>query len=457
MSQTRNPSDKRSFHVGKRKLLDCNSLCDTTPREHRGGLAVVGRRGIELPDLPCGEIVDNGRMKKHVAWWTVALVLPCARAWAIQECTLDAKPVNLNHGGVVATLDGVVECKDSRTGKVVRRIPYKKGKIHGVEVMESFDGKRLEISYREGKRHGLTKTFDPKGNLEKEESWLEERELGPARHFHPNGRVRMLVERAREDIQTLRQRFDADGHLAEVTCGSQIEIPIGKAPCKWGDKSETVKTFFPDGKLREEIALKRGLREGLTKVYFQNGKVAREEPYVAGKLQGTVKMFDDAGRMREQTVFGAGEKDGAEEKFFEDRTLESRVVWKAGQKALEEKRYRNGQPKSRVTWNADAVIEEEFWDNGRPRSLETFKRSGSSYRGQVRHGPSKEWYESGTLRREASYQDGKLEGTESVFHESGKLSARSEYKQGRRTTAEEYDEAGKQTKREEYYEDGSRK
>ncbi|WP_326767967.1 hypothetical protein OG978_28625 [Streptomyces sp. NBC_01591] len=71
-----------------------------------------------------------------------------------------------------------------------------------------------------------------------------------------------------------------------------------------------------------------------------------------------------------------------------------------------------------------------------------------SYVEGVQHGPSREWYEDGTLRSEATAREGRPAGVSGEWHPNGVLAAEVEFSEnGLRTLAERrWDEEGQPTK-----------
>ena len=51
-------------------------------------------------------------------------------------------------------------------------------------------------------------------------------------------------------------------------------------------------------------------------------------------------------------------------------------------------------------------------------------------KGRMNHGPYKDFYESGALRTEANYRNGKFDGLYTFYHENGEIYVQVEYKRG---------------------------
>ncbi len=168
-------------------------------------------------------------------------------AWAqVEQCEADGKWINLNHGGMTANLTGVVRC--TRDGKPTREIPYVNGKVHGVQKRfggMGSSGQVVHAEYREGKRNGIQRTFDAEGRLVSEITFADDRESGPSRHFHANGKVKRETMVAAPDQLSLTHDYDEQGRLEGVTCGRQVTSPAGRGTCRYRDYNGVLETFWP--------------------------------------------------------------------------------------------------------------------------------------------------------------------------------------------------------------------
>ena len=67
-----------------------------------------------------------------------------------------------------------------------------------------------------------------------------------------------------------------------------------------------------------------------------------------------------------------------------------------------------------------------------------------SVKGRMNHGPYKDFYESGQIRTDANYRNGKFHGPYTFYHENGKIYVQVEYKKGNLNgDVSFFDEAGK--------------
>ena len=56
-------------------------------------------------------------------------------------------------------------------------------------------------------------------------------------------------------------------------------------------------TLLTDGKLKSNISMKNGKRDGLEKIYYENGKLKYELNYKNGEPYGNMKLYDETGNL----------------------------------------------------------------------------------------------------------------------------------------------------------------
>ena len=68
--------------------------------------------------------------------------------------------------------------------------------------------------------------------------------------------------------------------------------------------TRVVRTFYNNGKLKEEYYMNSGKEEGLYKDYHEiNGNLSREINYVNGKINGIFKQFYPNGNIYRESIF----------------------------------------------------------------------------------------------------------------------------------------------------------
>ncbi len=413
-------------------------------------------------------------------------------AWAqVEQCEANGKSINLNHGGMTANLTGVVRC--AREGKPTREIPYVNGKVHGVQKRfggMGSSGQVVHAEYREGKRNGIQRTFDAEGRLVSEITFADDRESGPSRHFHANGKVKRETMVAAPDQLSLTHDYDEQGRLEGVTCGRQVTSPAGRGTCRYRDYNGVLETFWPGGTVKTRAQFKAGLMDGAFERFDKDGAPLLREEMRAGYVHGTARALGAAGRVMQEAQFNEGIRHGALKVFHESGQLLEELAFDQGELMRERTYYLNGELRADTQRNNDQVHARGYWDNGKLRFEATLLTPGARGSrpnpsttfaplqiGRDRDRRYNEWgavhghwprsmhvdglekyfYENGSPASEVIYRDGRRDGQARAWHENGKLSAEAVYVAGRITVRREFDENGVLIKEEEVLEDGSRR
>lgn len=143
-------------------------------------------------------------------------------------------------------------------------------------------------------------------------------------------------------------RYDPHGRIVSVEeSGSAETSATGTGPQR---------SYFAGGKLRREINLIRGKREGLEKILFPDAKVReasewrldrREGPYreffpngkprlaanyEQGTMDGMVKTYAESGMLIQEATFASGVKEGLEQTYFPNGYFRSRTQFHDGKR-----------------------------------------------------------------------------------------------------------------------------
>ena len=69
----------------------------------------------------------------------------------------------------------------------------------------------------------------------------------------------------------------------------------------------------------------------------------------------------------------------------------------------------------------------EFYDNGKPKSIKTYKES----KGKLELVKATVWYHNGQKKEERTYKDGKRDGLRTYWYENGQKEIEANYKDGK--------------------------
>ena len=91
---------------------------------------------------------------------------------------------------------------------------------------------------------------------------------------------------------------------------------------KNGVKKGLMKTFYPDGRVRQTYWYENNLREDSSKWYYQEGQLFRSTPYKRDTMDGIQKQYYRTGRLKAKL----GYKKGLRTPFLEEFTLDGKLV-----------------------------------------------------------------------------------------------------------------------------------
>jgi TonB family protein len=75
-------------------------------------------------------------------------------------------------------------------------------------------------------------------------------------------------------------------------------------------QSDTVKSYYTNGKLESVIVYEKNIRQGEAVFYWENGNIKEKRNYVNDKIFGTVSSFYENGKMKELYSIEDGRRDG---------------------------------------------------------------------------------------------------------------------------------------------------
>lgn len=148
--------------------------------------------------------------------------------------------------------------------------------------------------YKDGRKNGASIAFSAIGQVNLNESYLNDTLQGPRLTYSNNGRIKTMEHYVKGVLQGNRR------------------------------------SFYDDSKLQEDANYKNGQRDGVSKWFSAAGKPSIEYTYVNGELSGPAKLYDENGDLKQEGSFVAGDEDG-EWKVYENKVLVKKVYYKKGE------------------------------------------------------------------------------------------------------------------------------
>ncbi|MBX7050999.1 MAG: hypothetical protein K1X54_03090 [Flavobacteriales bacterium] len=339
-----------------------------------------------------------------------------------------------------------------KDGRIITNLVYKSGFIYSEERINRLDlnGDRTGIwrdlypngvikeegNWRYGKRNGVFKFFNRKGELDRLEKYedgvlvIDEastaildlrseyyetgkvKSTGPYREGKKQGNFREYDENGRETGGAL---FDND-----VKVGEGMIDSLGRRIGSW-------KLFYHDGTLRATGEYKEGLKEGPWQYYYQDGKTEQKGVYKADLPTGLWQWYFPDGKLHREENYRKGKEDGHAVEYDQNGTVVNEGDFTDGNKTgpwvmtindhHEEGEYLDGERNGVWIWtynNGQKAFEGEF-ESGIPVNKHRF------------------WYANGQLYMAGSYQGGEMDGRWDYYNEIGILELQVEYESGQVT------------------------
>jgi uncharacterized protein len=231
-------------------------------------------------------------------------------------------------------------------------------------------------SYKNGKRHGTFRTYDPRGNED----------------------IAIMFE---QDIKAAEGRIDS----------------LGRRYGAW-------KLLYPSGSVKAEGAYKEGLREGNWTYYEPNGEKSQTGSYLKDLPVGNWKWYYSKSRLHRDEYYLRGKEDGH---CVEYDTL--------GQ-VLTEGDFTNGRRVGAWILHVNDHQEEGAYEDGELNGLWTWKYADGSKAFQGEYavglpiGKHKYWYPNGQMKMKGEYEGGELSGRWDYYEADGTLTLQLEYEAG---------------------------
>jgi antitoxin component YwqK of YwqJK toxin-antitoxin module len=93
------------------------------------------------------------------------------------------------------------------------------------------------------------------------------------------------------------------------------------------------KNYYDDGKIRNEVPVKDGMRHGVAREYYESGQLAAAIEYQADQKNGWSKWYYKDGILYQEAQFVANQKEGIEKKYYNTGELMAVLKWKGGKTA----------------------------------------------------------------------------------------------------------------------------
>lgn len=305
-------------------------------------------------------------------------------------------------------------------GKTVRsETDFVQGKQHGTHLayFPSGEGKvRTQAHFRDGERHGALRHYYPNGQLRSEMTYENGKVEGPSRRWTVDGTLTREEVLSRGKPVGESRSYRNDGTPQRVTV--------------YDDEGERQKDtrFFPDGKIQRIWAREAidGKAVRVERRFANSGQILNETIRSEDDRQRWVKSWGPEGDLRQDIHYVDGSPDGLARRFT-GRDGYSLTEYANGKRHGKFESYRDGKLVERGEYHEsqrtgrwelhrdDTVRISEYNQEGRAHGEVSLTVGGDlrrfeTYRHGVRHGRYEMRDEEGRLREHGNYVDGERDG-----------------------------------------------
>ena len=140
----------------------------------------------------------------------------------------------------------------------------------GISLVSTDKGLEGSVSYKEGKRDGVSEYFLG-GKLSSTGSYLDGKRHGPHKIYYENDQLKQQINYWDDKEEGLRENYREDGQLSS------------KSHWRDGKLHGTSKWYWENGKLGDVRNYKDGKLDGLWTTYFSSGNIESEDCYITGE------------------------------------------------------------------------------------------------------------------------------------------------------------------------------
>jgi len=258
----------------------------------------------------------------------------------------------------------------------------------------------LEVNYKEGKKTGLKKIVKKDGIVD--EYYVDDVKQGLTSYYYPDGKIKQTINYVDGREQGLSKEFSEDSVIITLT---------------------TYKNGFIIDKESINRRDKNNLKQNLWKEFYGNGNVKWEGTYRNDKKNGYFKEYSPDGNLLNTT------------KYIDDELQKD--VQELTSYDIKTEYYPNGNPKIIASYNNGVLegIRRDYDMNGKIIKSVIYDSgimigSGIVDEKGFKQGPWKEFYETGELKGEGQYKDGKKIGLWKFYYKNGNIEETGVYVKG---------------------------
>lgn len=273
--------------------------------------------------------------------------------------------------------DGVERCfHRDQPERQISELKYAKGKRTGPGWYTDYNERRLEFTFQDDVAVGAGRYLFKEGKPECEASFTGGKATGPVRTYFPNGKLKEVALYRNGENDRGKLSFTENGTVDSLVCPVQSMAPEDRSLCGFDGKTATVD-------------LDRGPnRTGMYQLTHENGKLIRKKTTdrQGREMRVTYPQPGNEDEYAAQVLFANGntfrafsikrsQYDGAFKEFSESGQLVEETVFAQGKPQKQTLYFLNGKIKhaaEAVTTPPGATRVIRYYDNGKPNMEATY-------------------------------------------------------------------------------------
>lgn len=349
------------------------------------------------------------------------------------------------------------------TGVVKSEGSRKNHLLDSIWIFYSITGDTIsKINYLNGKKNGYYYEYfytesnaTLRKNISKKELYVNNKKEGSSYYYFRNGKIKEICNYSNNLLDGKSTVYAEDGRMISINQyrkGSLIDRDKINRYNKEGNKENIWRTYYPNGKIRNEMNYKNGILDGYYKEYDANGVLNFTLLYRNGILIQDVT--DDQIETEEKI------------EYFENGKIKATGFYKKDSKpiGLHKKYSREDSIIKATIYNDNSIIVSSGFmdDNGkRTGKWEEYYEDGllkasGMYLNNLKEGKWLFYLKDGKIEQEGIFKRGKLSGLWTFYYSDGNIWKEEEYFNGlAEGSYTEYDSTGNVIVNGEYF-DGNR-
>jgi antitoxin component YwqK of YwqJK toxin-antitoxin module len=154
-----------------------------------------------------------------------------------------------------------------------------------------------------GRKQGIWTKKDADGKLIYQATFKEDKPVGEMKRFHPNGKIKAILNFEEGRDISDAQLFDERGKI----------IAMGKYS---GQKKTGEWTYLLDSRVVSSETYLEGLKNGISKRYYKTGELLEESNWQNDQLNGIYRSYFQDGKLYLESNYSGGHRNGIFKTWF---------------------------------------------------------------------------------------------------------------------------------------------